>query len=144
VILYLDTSSVLTVYLDEPTSDHVTKLQESARYVATSLITYPEARSGLARAVRGGRLSREGYKAALAEFEAAWPWYGIQDVSRPLAQLAGELAAKHFLRGFDGVHLASAVVLQRELGEAVTFSSGDGRLMGAAAIEGLSMPPGIP
>lgn len=138
MILYLDTSSLLKVYLDEPGSDDVTRLKNSARYIATSLITYPEARSGLARAVRGGRLSQDGYKTAVAEFENDWPWYGIQDVTRPLAQTAGDLAARHFLRGFDAVHLASAVVLQRELGEAVTFSSGDDRLMAAAAVEGLS------
>jgi uncharacterized protein len=48
---------------------------------------------------------------------------------------ARSLIQRHGLRGFDGVHLASAVVLRRGLGESVKFVAADGRLLRAAAAE---------
>jgi uncharacterized protein len=60
-----------------------------------------------------------------------------RDFDFDLAHSAGDLAEKHLLRGFDAVHLASAVILREELTEPIRFLAFDDRLMTAAAAEGL-------
>ena len=82
-----------------------------------------------------------------------WPSYEVVDVTRDLAGIAGALAARHVLRGFDAVHLASAVVLKAarglysreasERGEAgmppqVRLMTYDGALLAAARGEDLA------
>lgn len=140
MILYVDTSSLVKLYLAEPQSDTVEALVNSAATIGTSLVTYAEARSALARGIPAGRLSNEDHLAAIAAFEDQWLSLHIVDVNETLVRSAGNLADKHLLRGFDAVHLASAVTLQNELAAVVSFSSAHGRLMGAAAAEGLAIP----
>jgi len=45
---------------------------------------------------------------------------------------------RHALRGFDGIHLASALTLQAAWGETVLVAGADQRLLRAAAAEGLA------
>lgn len=135
--LYLDTSSLFKLYVEEPGSEAVRALSSAADTLSVSIIAYAEFRGSLARAYRSGRLDPEDYRVTVELFQRDWPDYAVREVTDPLAFLAGELAARHFLRGFDAIHLASAVALQEELGEPVTFSASDGRLMSAAAAEGL-------
>ena len=54
MILYLDTSSLVKVYVDEPGYEETRKLIPQARSVATSLVTYVEMRSALGRKLRRG------------------------------------------------------------------------------------------
>ncbi len=138
MILYLDTSSLLKLYLREERTEAVKTLLDKADGVATSLIAYVETRSGLARARRGGRLGAGEHDASRRAFETDWATFAATDVTEPLVRLAGDLAEKHALRGFDAIHLASALTLQRELGEQITFSASDDRLMSAAQAEGLT------
>lgn len=136
--LYLDTSSLLKVYLRyEQGREAVESLLSQAKAVYISLIGYAEARAAMARARRDNRLDLSGYRAIRAAFERDWQQNTSVDVSEALVRLAGELAEKYFLRSLDAIHLASGLTLERELGEAVTFSAADGRLMSAASAEGL-------
>jgi len=75
---------------------------------------------------------------AIEEFEGRWTAVSVVDVSDSLVRLAGDLAERHGLRGFDAIHLASALVVQREGGQPVSFSARDDRLMEAAADEGFA------
>jgi N-acetyl-gamma-glutamylphosphate reductase len=45
---------------------------------------------------------------------------------------------RHGLRGFDGIHLASALRLEVGMDEAVTMVAADDRLLRAAAGQGLA------
>ena len=54
VTLYLDTSSVIKLYVLEVGSDLVHALVGEAAVVATSAMTYAETRAGLARLMRDG------------------------------------------------------------------------------------------
>jgi len=54
--------------------------------------------------------------------------------------MAGDLAEKHGLRGFDAIHLASAVTLREKLASPVTFSCYDIRLQNASQREKLDLP----
>ena len=62
--------------------------------------------------------------------------YTIPDLD--LVHVAGELADRHGLRGFDAVHLASALKVQ-ELKGTVTFAAFDRALVRAAKAEGRSL-----
>ena len=51
--------------------------------------------------------------------------------------LARDLIQRRPLRGFDAVHLASALRLKLALGETITFAAADDRLLKAAEAESL-------
>lgn len=139
--LYLDTSSLFKLYVEEPGSEAVKALCSAAVTISVSLIAYAEFRGSLARAYRSARLGPNAYRATVELFQRDWPDYSVREVTEDLVHLAGDLAEKHYLRGFAAIHLASAVALEGELGEPVTFSASDGRLLEAAVAEGLALAP---
>ena len=131
--LYLDTSSLVKLYVAEPDTDAVSRLVTDATVVATSLIAYPETRAAFARRHREGALGRDAFVAAKRSFEADWPKYLAVDATASLCREAGELAERYRLRGYDSVHLASYAEVTRQAGAAETrFSSFDLALNRAA------------
>jgi len=137
--LYVDTSDLFKLYVEESGSRAIEALAARAETMHTSRVAYAEFRGSVAQAHRNHRVSEIAYKEAVDDFENSWLTYAISEVTETLVGLAGHFAAKHFLRGFDAIHLASAVTLQHELDEPVTFSASDGRLMEAARAEGLTV-----
>ena len=137
MILYLDTSSLVKLYVEERGSADVSSLVEQAEIVAASVVAYPEARAAFARRKRERSLTMAGWRRAKSAFEADWPCVLALDVSGPLARSAGELAERHRLRGFDALHLASYFAIAREFPEEdVRFSSADRTLERAARRRG--------
>ena len=133
MILYLDTSSLVKLYVDESGSADVRKLVEQAEIVTASVVAYPEARAAFARRRRERSLTLAGCRRAKAAFEADWPRVLSLDVSIPLARSAGDLAERHRLRGFDALHLATYLAVAREFSEEnMRFSSADRTLERAA------------
>lgn len=133
MILYLDTSSLVKLYIDEPGSKDVQRLVEEAELVATSVVAYAEARAALARRRREKYLKPAGYRLAKTALDADWDSILTLEVAEALAKNAGALAERHRLRGFDALHLASYLLIVREFaGEKVRFSSAD-RTLDAAA-----------
>ena len=139
MILYLDTSSLLKLFLEEEGSEPIKRIASEAQGITTSIIAYAESRAALARARRTGRLTDDSYRASVELFEEGWSSYIPIGVSDPIVRLAGDLAEKHLLKGFDAIHLASAVTLQQESGEPISFSAWDQLLMRTAAAEGLAV-----
>jgi uncharacterized protein len=133
LIVYLDTSSLVKLYIQENESPEVERLMIEASLVCTSVIAYAEARSAMARLCREGSLTAEEHSAAKVDLDRDWPHYLAVDVTPEVWRTAGDLAEKHALRGFDSLHLASFLHLSRvDLREPVQFSSFDGRLNSAA------------
>jgi predicted nucleic acid-binding protein len=129
VILYLDTSSLVKLYVEEPGSAEVRRLVEAAEVVTASVVAYPEARAALARRRRERSLAAADLRRAKAALEADWPRVLALDVVDALARSAGDLAERRRLRGFDALHLASYLAIRREFpDEDVTFSSADAAL----------------
>ena len=58
MILYLDTSALVKLYIEESGSQEVKKALEEARIVSTSRVAYVEARAGIAMKYREGELSK--------------------------------------------------------------------------------------
>jgi predicted nucleic acid-binding protein len=136
VILYLDTSSLVKLYVEEIGSRETERLVGEALLVCTSVVAYAEVRSALARVCRQGGLTPEEHARAKADLERDWLHFLALDVTSEVWRTAGDLAEKHALRGFDSLHLASFLHLARAgLGEPVQFSSFDDRLNGAARAE---------
>ena len=131
--LYLDTSSLVKLYVTEAGSDVVRQLVGNARVVATSVVAYAETRASLARLRREGALTGSKLVSAKREFEEQWPTYLTLEATDSLCRAAGELAEKYSLRGFDSIHLASFGEVAGRAGVADTrFSSFDARLNVAA------------
>ena len=131
--LYLDTSSVVKLYVTEAGSEVVRQLVGDATVVATSVVAYAETRAALVRLRREGVLTASKLKAAKREFDEQWPTYLALKATDSLCRVAGELAEKYNLRGFDGIHLASfAEVSRRAATDDTRFSSFDDRLNHAA------------
>ena len=139
MILYLDTSALVKLYIEEPGSPEVRALVKAAQIVSTSRVAYVEARAGLARKFREGELAREEYSRIVEDLERDWKNYFILEVSESVAKLGGELTERHPLRGFDAIHLASALLLKSRIRSAVSFSCFDERLKEAARAEGLAV-----
>lgn len=131
--LYLDTSSLVKLYVAEPGSDAVRQLVDAATVVATSSIAYTETRAALARRRREGALRPAAFASAKKTFEAEWPKYFTVEVTSALCRQAGEFAERYRLRAFDSVHLAAFAEVAHEAGVRDTrFSTFDEALNRAA------------
>lgn len=137
MILYMDSSALVKLYVREPGSDRVRTLIAQADACATSAIAYAEIRAAMARRYREGVLSSAG----LGELKSALlnDWQGLFVVPALLAiaRSAGDAAESYALRGMDAIHLATAVWLQKQQDDRVTFAAWDLRLASAAATAGL-------
>ena len=131
--LYLDTSSLVKLYVTEPDSDAVRRLVGEATVVATSAVAYAEARAALARLRRDGTLTAPHLASLKREIDEQWPTFLTLDATDSLCRAAGALAEKYRLRGFDSIHLASFAEVARRAGTDETrFSSFDDKLNQAA------------
>ena len=101
MILYLDTSSLIKLYVEESGSRDVESLVAEASFICTSVIAYPEARSALARLSREGNLTAEEHALSKANLEEDWPGYFVLEVTADIWRAAGDLTEKYALRGFD-------------------------------------------
>ena len=140
MILYADSSSIVSLHAQEP-GRHVAVREAvaAADFVSCSGIGYAEVRAGLARARRQQRIDDAAYDRALRDFHRDWRRYMKVQPSNRLLRLAGDLAEKHALRGYDAVHLASALTLRDRIPDTVAMSTWDSRLSQAAAAEGFSL-----
>ncbi len=114
----------------EDGSELAAELWATRHPAASSILSYPEGRAALAAAQRTGRLTARAHRSALEDFEATHGQLVIVGIDAALARHAGELADALGRRGYDGVHLASAVAFGAE----TTFVTWD-RDLGRAAME---------
>lgn len=134
MILYLDTSALVKLVVEEPGSEAVDAAVAMADYVVSSVIAYAECRSAIARAAAEGRV---GAAATVRALEQVWTAIQTLDVDQRLSARAGDLSSRHLLRGMDALHLATAL----ELGAPVlpvSFATFDRALAAAARIERLT------
>jgi predicted nucleic acid-binding protein len=139
MILYLETSDLVKLYAEESDSNVISDRVQAADIVATSILSYAEARAALSRKSREKGIDEKEYQRVKTELDMDWEHYFILNLTNDLVKSAGDLAEKHALRGFDALHLASAVAINRLTSLPVTFSSSDARLRSAAQDEGLTM-----
>lgn len=132
MILYLDTSSLVKLFVEEPGADEVVARADSAEVLATSVIAYAEAHAAMGRRHREGAISKVEFQDLLARFREAWLQVLSVALSTSVYTRAGPLAVQYALRGMDAIHLSSYVELLSQGGTA-EFLSHDRRLTVAAA-----------
>jgi uncharacterized protein len=130
LILYLDPSALVKLHAEEAHSAVVRRAVAASDLIATSLMSYAEARSALARKCRGGEIARAALNRVRQEFERDWARLHVLPVDEPLVRKAGDLTEEHALRAVDALHLATADDLQAMLRAAVTFVCFDDALNG--------------
>lgn len=140
MILYLDTSSLVKLYVRESNSRETKLLAQTAQVLATSRIAYVEARAAFARKRRDRGLSASQYRSILRYLDQDWDSYFVVDISESLVKMAASLAERHSLRALDAIHLASGFALHEKADRMVTFHCFDVRLSAAARDEGLHIP----
>ena len=141
MIVYLEASALVKRYVAEAGSPEVEALIGEAQAIGTAVISRAEVAAALARAARIGLVAREAGAKALQAFNADWEHLVRLQLSEPLAARAAALAWEHGLRGYDAVHLASALVWSETLGETVTVATYDCELWRGAQASGLSAWP---
>ena len=135
----LDTSALIKRFVAERGSPLIQTIVTRRGPVATAKIAYAEVYGGLARRRREGRLPPRRYGRVCRQFELDWSAYVRVDLRDEILGLARDLLQRHPLRGFDAIHLASALSLKSALGEEVTFAAADERLLRAAEAERLRL-----
>lgn len=136
MILYLDTSSLIKLYVEEDGSGEIRQIVRAATLVSTSVVAYVEARAALARQRREKGLTASGYERTKANLDRDWPRFLAIELTEAVYRKAGDLAERHRLRGFDSLHLASYLSLHRPgVPRPITFSSFDESLNRAARRE---------
>ncbi len=141
MILYLDTSAFVKQYFREIGSDAVTEAIAKAGWVGSSAICRVEMEAAFAKYVRMRLVSRASAQRRAREFREDWKGVFVIDLTQEIVELASELVWEHNLRGYDAVHLASALTWQRLMREPITFAAFDRRLLNAAKLAGLSVFP---
>jgi predicted nucleic acid-binding protein len=139
VILYLDTSALVKLYIEEAGSGDVASSVSKAGVVVTARVTYAEARATFARLAREGVIAPAGHRGVVRALDEDWSTYSIIDVSEVVVRRAGALAERHSLRGYDAVQLAAALDVRLVGGADVSFASFDSRLNQAARRERLTL-----
>ena len=141
MICYLDTSALVKLYIEESGSDVVRDMVALCSLVSTSKIAYVEAMAAFSRYQREEAPS-EAMHEIVSHFRLDWPSYFSLEVTESLVFFAGELAQQHALRGFDAIHLASALFLAGHLdGEELEVGCWDTRLWIACREAGLKTFP---
>jgi predicted nucleic acid-binding protein len=140
VILYLDASALVKLYVEEARSPVVADEIERATAVATARISYAEARAAFARLRREGRLSALGLQRLVRDLDAEWPSLEVVEITDGLVRRAGALAERHDLRAYDAIQLAAGLELRRA-GARTAFAAFDRKLNRAARREGLELAP---
>ena len=140
MITYLDTSTLVKLYIEESESEEVKNLIDKSNSVSTSLIAYTEARAAFARRYREKAFSRAQFIKLKDALNKDWDHFLIIILTKEISFLAGDLAEKHKLRGFDAIHLASAITIKQKLSSPIIFSCADQKLQKASKKEGLDQP----
>ena len=84
-----------------------------------------EVAAALAKAVRTGIVKDEVARNVQRRFAGDWPDFVRVAVTESLVERAEGLAWEHGLRGYDSVHLASALTWQESVGEEIVLAISD-------------------
>jgi len=134
-VTYFDTSALVKRFVQEKGTPVVQSLFKSDAGVATAKIAYAEIFAGLARKLRERSVSKAQYSTACRQFESEWQAYVRVELQDDILVLARDLIQRHPLKGFDAVHLASALRLKSVLAEEIRFVAADKNLLRAAQTE---------
>jgi predicted nucleic acid-binding protein len=142
MILYLDTSALVKLYFWEPFSDEILSKWQCAAQIVASSVAYAETMASIYRKNREGDLEDSLIREVVDSFHRDWSSLIRVEVTDELNVYIDRAIKRYPLRGFDLVHLASAMVIRERLPEDFVFACFDDRLARAAQSEGFeTFPP---
>lgn len=144
--VYLDTSALVKRYVREEGTEVVQALFSSGEVVfVSSRATWAECLAALVRRHRAGDLGADVLAARLDDAEDDLAGFALVDVDELLTSALRRIAETHALRGYDSIHLASALRVAGSLPGAWTFVCSDQDLCDAAHAEGFEVldPTGV-
>jgi predicted nucleic acid-binding protein len=136
VILYVDTSALVPLLIDQSTSDACGELWDAADNVTATRLAYIEAAAALAMAKRMGRITTSKARAGRSVLDDLWQVVDVIELDHELMSAAATLAVAHGLRGYDATHCAAAVAVKDDQ---FVAASGDARLLAAWRAEGIAV-----
>ena len=141
MIVYLDASALVKRYVTEPGSAAVNTLLAESAALGTSLITRAEVAAALGKAARTKVVSEADAAAALRAFAGDWVDLARLRLNEATVTRAASLAWDHGLRGYDAVHLATALLWRELMDAPVTLATFDRQLWDAASRLGFAAWP---
>jgi uncharacterized protein len=142
VTSYLDSSALVKRYLIETGTPWVQAWCDADRTIVVAEVGLVEIDAAFAGKLRGAHITPAQYRNARSDLMAdARQEYILVTVNRTVVDEAIELTTRHRLRGYDAVHLACALTLNRALVArglpSLVFVTADEDLLKAAASEDL-------
>jgi len=141
MILYADTSALVKKYVQESGSDQVITFFDQYQIIGTAVLTQAELAAALSKAARLGWVDQAEVSVAWQDFQSHWLMYARLPVSAAIVDRAASLAWRYGLRGYDSIHLSSALTWQEVTGDEVVFACFDNHLQQAARQESLQTWP---
>lgn len=136
--VYFDASALVKLLVDESGSELVAELWDTVDVRLSSRIAYAEVCAALAAAGRNHDLPVRTIGRLRREWDGFWAAVRPVELTAAVERRAGDLAARHALRGSDAVHLASALAI----GDPdVVVAVWDRRLHAGAVAAGLIVAP---
>lgn len=145
--VFADASALVKLYVDEVGHELVRGMSP----LAVGEIARVEVPAAFWRKTRLGELDAVDARVLVSDFEA--DYYGTAEeasrfvvvrVTAEILDRAAALCARHPLRGFDAVQLASALAVRDIDPDVATMAVFDHTLRAAAAAEGLAVSPAGP
>lgn len=137
-LVYFDSSALLSVLREEPSTALMSALWDRADAVVASRLADAEVRAVLRAGERSGRLSQAGHEQARTTWQGMWPALRKVEVTAAVADHGAALAEEHGLRAGDGIQLAS-IQLLAEAAPIVAVT--DSRLAEVITAQGLRVLP---
>lgn len=137
MIVYLDASALVKRYVVEAGTTEVARLVRDSEALGTTVISRAEVAAALGEAARLKLLARDRAAAALAAFADDWNDLIRLQLGEAIVARAAALAWDRGLRGYDAVHLASALFWYESLNEPVVLATYDRELWQGAKASGL-------
>ena len=144
MILYLDTSALVKKYFEEKNSFEVISAWKSALGITTSAVAYAELLAAVYRKAAETRVRKSLFHSIVGRFQEDWSSFIIVEVDNRLNETIHKVIANYGLRGFDAIHLASALAMGSALSDDYLFACYDDKLNQAARAEGLQTLPAKP
>jgi len=141
MILYLDTSALVKRYFREDYSDEVISGWKSAAQIVTSFVAYAETMASMYRKKREAHLADTLIRKIADTFKRDWESFIRVEVNNELNGYIDRVVEEYPLRGFDAIHLASAMVIYEKFPEDFVFACFDEELVRAAKSEGFETFP---
>lgn len=139
-MLYIDSSAALSWLLDEPEAAAADAALNDADRIATSALTLLECSRGLTRARTVGRITRERELSLQHTLNVAALNWDVLDITDDVLANARTEFPVEPVRSQDAIQLATAVQLQRELGD-ISMLCFDKRLSANALALGITVLP---